>query len=398
MFFIRNLGSIDTREARRFARSLLLVVVAAAAACAKVPPEAPAPAGDLNVKGAAEQIASDFQKQLGATTTRTIVIDPVRDRASGQQTGVSVRVETDLGPALSAIKGITLLPFDSTGASKARYIVTGLVSPGEQADSYTLTVALSDRQSGLVVAQSAARFVEAGLDSKPTRFFAESPVLVRDRSNEGYTKTTETPAGRAADPLYISQVETSALLAEALAAYNAENWDKALASYTAVSKRTDGQQLRTFNGLYLTNIRLGRTAGAEAAFAKIAQLGLETNNLAVKLLFRAGSATDFWPGRDYADVYPIWIRQLARAMQASGSCLNVVGHTSRSGSEAVNDRLSLQRAETVKRLLETSVRTLAARLKASGVGYRENIIGTGSDDERDAIDRRVEFKVVDCPR
>ncbi len=131
---------------------------------------------------------------------------------------------------------------------------------------------------------------------------------------------------------------------------------------------------------------------------EIAQLGLETNNLAVKLLFRAGSATDFWPGRDYADVYPIWIRQLARAMQASGSCLNVVGHTSRSGSEAVNDRLSLQRAETVKRLLETSVRTLAARLKASGVGYRENIIGTGSDDERDAIDRRVEFKVVDCPR
>jgi outer membrane protein OmpA-like peptidoglycan-associated protein len=97
-------------------------------------------------------------------------------------------------------------------------------------------------------------------------------------------------------------------------------------------------------------------------------------------------------------VYPIWIRQLARAMQASGHCLNVVGHTSRSGSEALNDRLSLQRAETVKRLLEGEVRALNTRLRASGVGYRENIIGTGTDDERDAIDRRVEFKVVDCQR
>jgi hypothetical protein len=327
-----------------------------------------------------------------------VVIDPIRDRASGQQTGVSVRLESDLSPALAAVKGMTVLPFDSTGASKARYVITGIVAPLEEPDHYTLTVALSDRQSGLVVAQSAARFTEAGLDRKPTRFFVESPVLVQDRSSVGYTKTTETPAGRAADALYISQVETSALLADALAAYNAEKWQRALAGYTAAAKRTDGQQLRTFNGLYLTNVRLGNTAAAEQAFGKIVQLGLETNNLAVKLLFRPGSATDFWPGRDYSGVYPIWIRQLARAMQASGHCLNVVGHTSRSGSEALNDRLSLQRAETVKRLLEAEVRVLNTRLRASGVGYRENIIGTGTDDERDAIDRRVEFKVVDCQR
>ena len=248
-------------------------------------------------------------------------------------------------------------------------MITGIVAALEEPDHYALTVALSDRQSGLVVAQSAARFIEAGLDRKPTRFFVESPVLVQDRSSEGYTKTSETPAGRAADALYISQVETSALLADALAAYNAEKWQQALAGYTAASKRTDGQQLRTFNGLYLTNVRLGNTTGAEQAFGKIVQLGLETNNLAVKLLFRPGSATEFWPGRDYSGVYPIWIRQLARAMQASGHCLNVVGHTSRTGSEAVNDRLSLQRSETVKRLLEGH--TLSAAC-ASGVGIAEH--------------------------
>jgi hypothetical protein len=42
------------------------------------------------------------------------------------------------------------------------------------------------------------------------------------------------------------------------------------------------------------------------------------------------------------------------------------------------------------------VHALNSRLRASGVGYRENIIGTGTDDERDAIDRRVVFKVAAC--
>jgi OmpA family len=380
----------STRQAAR----ALVVLVIAVLACSH-PAPAPTPVGDLDAKGAAQQIARDFGKQLG-TTARTVVIDPIRDRASGQQTGVSVRLESELSPALAALKGITMLPFDSTGASKARYVVTGVAAAGETPDHYTLTVALSDRERGVVVAQSAARLVEAGLDSRPTRFFVESPILVQDRSSEGYTRTAETPVGRTADALYMSQVETSALLAAALTAYNEEKWDRALAAYTAASKRTDGQQLRTFNGLYLTNVRLGNAVGAEQAFRKIVQFGLETNNLAVKLLFRPGSATEFWPGRDYAAVYPVWIRQLAWAVQATGQCLNIIGHTSRTGTEGVNDRLSLQRAEMVKRLLEAEVHALSSRLRASGVGYRENIIGTGTDDERDAIDRRVVFKVVAC--
>jgi outer membrane protein OmpA-like peptidoglycan-associated protein len=84
-------------------------------------------------------------------------------------------------------------------------------------------------------------------------------------------------------------------------------------------------------------------------------------------------------------------------VQTAGVCLNIVGHTSRTGTEAVNDRISVARAETVKRLLEAQVRTLAPRLRATGVGFRENLVGSGTDDALDAVDRRVEFKVVDCP-
>jgi hypothetical protein len=131
-------------------------------------------------------------------------------------------------------------------------------------------------------------------------------------------------------------------------------------------------------------------------FGRLATLGFASKSFAVKMLFRANSYTEFWPGPEHAAVYPMWIRQIARAAQAANVCINVVGHTSRSGTEAVNDRISLQRAQTVRRLLEGQVPALSLRLTASGVGYRENIVGTGTDDAIDAIDRRVEFKVVPC--
>lgn len=362
------------------------------------PKPAPRPVAELDLKGAARQIAADLAQQIGAgSASRTLVIDPLLDRATGQQTGVSARLEAEVAPALAtAIKGLTILPFDSDGAAKARYVLAGTVAAGTGANRYAVSASLTDRPTGLVVAQSAARFVQAGLDASPTRFYNDSPSLVRDRSVDGYVRTSETKAGSPADALYVAQVPTAALLAEALSAYNAERWDEALAAYTSAAARPDGQQLRTFNGIYLSNIRLGRTDAAAEAFGKIAALGLATNNLAVKLLFKPGSSTEFWPGRDLGGVYPMWLRQIAKAVQSTGSCLNITGHTSRSGSESLNDKLSLARAETVKRLMVGEVPGLADQLQASGVGYRENIIGTGADDASDAVDRRVEFKVVDC--
>ena len=375
----------------------VLVSTIFAISCAK-PTPAPQPAGDLDLKKAAQQIATDIAQQIGTGgAARTMVVDPILDKATGQQTGASAKAESELTPALStAIRGLTVLPFDADGATKTRFVLTGTVSVVTAPDRYSMSASLTDRTTGIVVAQSAARFVQPGLDAAPTKFYNDSPSLVRDRSVDGYLKTAETKAGAPADALYVEQLPTAALLSQALAAYNAEKWNEALTAYTAAAQRKDGQQLRTFNGIYLSNIRLGRVDAAAEAFGKIAALGLATNNLAVKLLFRPNSATEFWPGRDLSGVYPMWIRQISKAVQTTNVCLKVTGHTSRSGSEQVNDRLSLARAETIKGLMTREVTALSSKLSTAGVGYRENIIGTGTDDASDAVDRRVEFKVVDC--
>jgi outer membrane protein OmpA-like peptidoglycan-associated protein len=50
----------------------------------------------------------------------------------------------------------------------------------------------------------------------------------------------------------------------------------------------------------------------------------------------------------------------------------------------------------VQKLLEADNRALAARLSATGMGSKEALVGIGTDDQRDALDRRVEFRVLDC--
>jgi outer membrane protein OmpA-like peptidoglycan-associated protein len=52
------------------------------------------------------------------------------------------------------------------------------------------------------------------------------------------------------------------------------------------------------------------------------------------------------------------------------------------------------RAEYVKYQIEGKDPNMGKTTLASGVGSRENIVGTGRDDASDALDRRVEFKII----
>jgi len=372
------------------------LVAALAAGCAATAPPVTM-AEDPGLEDAARFLAIDLARQLGTWTgERSLAIDPLLDRGTGQQTGVSRRLEEALAVELAAaIPGSILVSFDEAAAEGARLVLAGTVLAREVADRYAVSVALTARDTGLVIAQSTTRFREAGLDRAPTDFYRDSPSLVRDRSIDAYVRTSTTPAGQLADPLYVQQLPTAAVLAAALEAYNRGDWEAALALYTAAASRPDGYQLRTLNGIYLGNIRLGRLRAAEEAFGQIAAYGIETNNLAMKLLFRPGT-TEFWPGQELASMYPMWLRQIARAADAAKRCIDIVGHTSRTGTEAYNDSLSLSRAEAVRRILEAEVPGLARQLRAVGVGFRQNIIGSGTDDASDAVDRRVEFRVVHC--
>jgi outer membrane protein OmpA-like peptidoglycan-associated protein len=328
---------------------------------------------------------------------RTIVVDPLLDGTSGQQTEVTKLAEQRVVERVrERFRQFNVSAFDAAGLAGARFVLNGTLTQ-TGAGLYRLSLALTDIETGVVLAQAASRVADNSLNTSPTPFYRDSPVIAKDRVVEGYIRTAQTHAGLSADPLYLERLPTSALLADANAAYNEKRYADALSRYGTASRRPDGQQMSIYSGMYLSQTQLGQADAAEKTFGLMARLGLATNSLSVKFLFKPGS-TEFVSDNRVSGPYPMWLRQIARQSALIEPCVVVTGHTSRTGSEQVNNRLSLQRASVVKRRLEAEEPQLTPKLREAGRGFSENIVGTGTDDLRDALDRRVEFKVVGCDK
>jgi len=217
--------------------------------------------------------------------------------------------------------------------------------------------------------------VDAGLAAAtPVNFFRESPF------------TLSPAGGRTADAggRGLSERERTLSIArmdEAGSAYAAGSYDRALNLYRSAATLPGVDTMQALVGTYLSSIRSGQDSDAQDAFARIVALGLKTRSMGVKLLFAPGT-TEFWPDPAINKFYPEWLREIARQAGDAPSCLQVVGHSSHSGAEDFNVLLSGQRADAVRQQLETANPALARRIEASGVGWRDNLVGTGSDDLR----------------
>ncbi len=82
-------------------------------------------------------------------------------------------------------------------------------------------------------------------------------------------------------------------------------------------------------------------------------------------------------------------------MRANG-CVDIVGHMTGAADEATNERVSQQRADAVRTRLVATAPALSDRSFAQGVGSRQTMIGFGSDDAKDALDRRVGLLLRGC--
>ncbi|MDQ6684390.1 MAG: OmpA family protein, partial [Pseudomonadota bacterium] len=255
--------------------------------------------------------------------------------------------------------------------------------------------ALTDLKSGLVVAHAQALAHQENLDSTPSRYYKDSPILIKDKVADGYARTTATPVGQRADAYYLERISAASVINEANTLYNAEKYQDALGQYRSALSTPQGEQLRAESGMYLTNMKLGKPAEAEQAFARIVALGIAYNELGVKFLFNPGGV-DFWNDSKISGAYAMWLRQIASETVRAKSCMAIVGHTSKSGSAAANDALSLRRAAYVRQRLMAEQPELGAKTRAEGMGFRQNIVGSGTDNGFDVLDRRVEFKIVPC--
>jgi outer membrane protein OmpA-like peptidoglycan-associated protein len=391
-------------------------VAAAPAPAPAAPPVAAAPPAppppilpfDEAVLAAANNLLGKSTLPPAAGAPYNVVIDPLIDGVTGAQTNAS----RAMGERIVALireryaQQYAVQPFTAGNVQKSPLVLVGTFTGINKErktegarEAYRICLALADLKTGKLVSKGLAFAQPDGVDPTPLAFFRDSPAFSEDPTTTGYIRTCQgTRAGDPIHPLYIDRIVASSLIGEAVEAYAAGRYAEAREMYRSVLAAPAGHQFRAYSGLYLANWKLGRNDEAAQAFNQLVDHGLEHKKLGVKFLFRPGSI-GFFAGDQRSGgalPYQLWLTEISAVAQKRQACMEVVGHTSPTGPEPVNERLSLMRAEYIKGQLERAAPALGKRLVAGGVGSRETLVGNGRDDASDALDRRVEFRVIGC--
>lgn len=340
----------------------------------------------------------------GATAHYTVVIDPLIDGMTGAQSKATQAMGARIVSLIrEKYPQYEVVPFSAANIAKSPLVLVGTFTgvnkerkTAGQREAFRICLGLADLKTGRLVSKGLA-FAQAGnVDTTPTAFFQDSPASTEDPSTLGYIRTCQgTKAGDPINPLYVDRILAASIVSEAIDAYGAGKYADALTLYESALRVPFGNQFRVFTGIYLSNWKLGRKEAASNAFGQLVDFGLDNKRVGVKFLFRPG-ATAFLTDRKLSEPYPIWLSQIATRAASKNSCLEITGHTSATGPEPMNERLSLLRAEFVKTRLVQHAPALGKRTIANGVGSRETMVGNGKDDASDALDRRVEFKIIGC--
>jgi len=366
-------------------------------------PPVPAPFADA-VARAGERLLQEAQAALGSGR-RELVIDPLIDASTGQQTNGTVQMGAQLAGLITRrVPAWDVQPLTRSSLASRPLLLIGTLTAintrsakDENADAFRICLALTDLKTGKLVAKRADRAVAAGVDAEPVPLYRDSPTWALDATTRAYIKTCQgSEAGDAISSVYLRRLPAAAAINEAMIAYADNKTTDAYRLYREARNLTDGDDLRVLNGLYTTSWKTGRKKEAADTFGKIVGVGLDAKRLPIKMFFNPGTTT-LLQTADLQAQYAVWLHEVANQVAARETCLRVVGHTSRTGDAAANDVLSQKRAAVIKQSLERQNKKLVTRVSADGVGSREIVVGLGTDDLRDALDRRVEFRTVDCP-
>jgi outer membrane protein OmpA-like peptidoglycan-associated protein len=398
-WMLRRWWAAIARGPRSVLLALMAMLVLTVGARAQPAPPVPAPFPE-----ALQRAAADLFGKANLSGDRIeLVIDPLIDAASGAQSAATRAMQEALiAMVRTSYPRFVVQPFTAEVLARDPVVLVGTFTAISQVgadgprDAFRICLTLADLKSRTVVSRGVARATPENVDVTPTLFFRDAPIWAEDQATDAYVQTCQgTPLGAGLDPAYVDRLAANALIQDGIAEYEAQRFRESLAFYRAARRLPGGDQHRVRIGTYLASAKLGRRDDAVDAFGDLVDYGLSTDQLMVRLLFRPGS-TQFIDNPQTTEPYPMWLSQIATRVRQKGACLEIVGHSSRTGTPSLNERLSVLRAQFIMDLLLTGMPDGRSRMIATGRGFKDNLVGTGKDDASDALDRRVEFKVIGC--
>ncbi len=335
------------------------------------------------------------------TTTKTLVFNPFIDVDSGQVMQASLEMETRfLQEVHNHFKNFQVTQHARENLDTADYVVNGIIkyeaNPHSQTEKYYhITASIIDLHTKTVIAQESVGMKSQDLNYHPTPSYEDNPMFVKDRPLQEFINMVNSPVGTKIAPFSYQFIQTKSLIVQAQTAYNQGDYKQALRLFQEALQRPDGKIIETYGGLYTTNYRLGHLKVAENHFSQMVAVGVESGNLPMKLLFEP-NLTEFLNNPELRKQYALWIRQLSLYFQHSDKCVNIIGHTSKYGQDKLNKFLSERRAQAILDQMYQIFSGIVGRSKITGKGADETIVGTAPDSAENAIDRRVEFKIIEC--
>lgn len=383
----------------RYLKILFLSFFLILAGCQKPVRPVDQPAFFKEPREALAHMAKSLGRQMnytGLPSVKEVPIDEFFNETSAEVSVSGKSFQQQISELLGQeVKDLSFSALNKKNITSAQWIILASYSPikdkiAEQPGSWIkLKTVVADVVTGKQLAASES-FLQAGqFQSDPTRFFKDSPTYLTDKRHK---ERLDVMNGKA-QPLK-EKLVVQAAFAEAVAAYDDGDFAVAESGFDEVLKSTPEHQ-GALSGMYQSLWQQGKKGPAESAFGRFLSVGFDAGNISIKLLFKV-NGTDFVDIGDLPAQYKIWTKSVGQTMLAKSKCMDVVGHASKSGSSDYNDRLSLQRATRVISFIQQSNPGASGKLKAYGKGFQEPIVGTGSNDASDAIDRRVEFSVRSC--
>jgi hypothetical protein len=411
----------SSRALRTLAATAALVPLVACVSAPVAPPATPiaqdvvAATEQLTNQWRAKQNLPQFLAQLAPTT---VVVGPFVNVPASSATANAPKPTFALPESIAAAKAkqivsthldatapeLKRVPADVAAAQPTELLLSASLAPKEAVAPGTkpataqakgdvdqlLTLVLIDSKTRDVVARWQGPVRTPAADTLPTKFSVDSPVIFKQAATGA-----NAIAGTKLSADDMAAVGSLGLINQAQDAYSVGQYQKALAMFQTAAAQPSNYTIRAYNGQYLSLLKLGREKEAQQAFKQVIAEGFKVQTLAVKLLFTPGQTT-FWADPAVSGAYGFWLQEISTQAVAAPSCMEISGHTSHTGEEGFNQRLSLARSQRVIELMRANQPTLAPRLNGTGKGWSENIVGSGTDDALDAIDRRVEFKIAPC--
>ncbi len=228
-----------------------------------------------------------------------------------------------------------------------------------------------------------------------THNYQTSPMYLKEKHFDGLVILAANLIDTLANKKYYESLDTKSLIEEAERLSANKEYEQSLLLFYLASERKDSPLKVTYLELYQNARNLNHQVAASDAFQRLlTQNVIETKKLTFKFLFTPQSSV-FTDDKDLRKEYSFWLREIVKYFQKNKRCFQIIGHT---GKEETDNpkQLSLQRAKKIQLMMKVNFPMVIERSTLIAKGDKENIIGIGTNDMMDILDRRVELNIINC--